>query len=1603
MKNPWEGPACCRWTTEHGEARGHRPAGGTARRTASRHRSLLLVLIAASPASCQWSRTTANEIVHYSFGYQPCSDGSALPDSITTTTAPIATNRKLTTGAGHSCMDGYLGLNMTVPESCSIPPTTCPATSPGVGQCAYKPAVSSSPLEIRNGITSGGFTIEAWLKADPVNLVTDGGRLIASLSAACPFIPASANPSDDCKNGRETTSETELGSSISFRLYQTRDRCLALEYKTRPDESTPSAANCVLMPPLNTACPASAQLSLNPANPQHMVITVDTNGPFPATPSGTTYSKTTVYIDNVVVGSSQSLTGTARDTQMYSTAINNQYDGAYDFTTLWRPNHVLHFGVDGYGGPAPGGFGHDAWGGELYMFAMYGRALNATEVEHNFLAGVDNSAPKATSLVINATEDTCIPLPSLTTSDLVTDYDNTGFSRGQALTARLTSLPKCAPSGATGCGGVYTDSACSAQVASAAALSSLDPATLYYKPSADAFSYYNTTDATTTADGVLATIDWSVSDGAGGSDTAQVLLRISAVNDAPVALQVNTSAYMNIAHEITVAGTDVDGEDASEPIKQCTMRITRLPSLGTLNALQPGGGYGAALSVNDVVPNITVAYKSQTFADTAGKYVVATDSFDFELIDSSGRPSANAATAYISILSGLEAVSLQLTGAEAAEEETPKLVTLRGINQRGGETWFRITQLPTNGSLYQYSGTAATPKGAKISALPVNVSTQYACLAPHVGWTCADITYEGDVDYFSWPTSTRDGVALGNADDGFRFVVESDTETSAVASVSLRVNNVNDRVELVSTPNVTFQWSAIAGESWARVAKGVQIVDRDRGVGFYQLGVRANKGTFKELNHRQPASGGSLVADPTKWQWSADTISTFLGYCPPACTDSAGGCRESLCIEGKDGSLEPTIRTFATPRTAQAFLNDLLYSGDDKAGQKLFVEIDDFDSQVRPPTPPPPGTLRPSPVTIEVRLDPEKSCKTSSFIGGSASCSSDGSQLTSGICGPGLIVAGMGWGITGAIILLWLIICCRQRSRTGPRDYRGKLKPKKKRAPTDQRCCVPLFATLMIWMVGGGFMLRSGGSFWAIQKMDFEGDGYCGPNATEYTFTKQAPSFATPGGASPPPAASANGSTAANAPAAAPGSTATNASGSVASGLVTSDSKYTSPNVGVSGFDNMGCTGGVPKGFMPRRMMGDLLVFTVFGALMLIEVSGRPCGRELGVLVSFFLFVYALGRFASWEAFQNQVPEARACPTCPSFIVLHHSSPPEGPPLYALGPCCIDKNRCDVRPFQNSFVIMIFPAIIVPSFFILCMTFLCACKKRMGSANGEDESDSGDASDSEESDSRERKRSKKKEDKDKDKKKKKKKKKKSGGGKRGDDSDSGSGSDSGDDDDDRGKGRKHGKDKGGGGKKGGGKAAKKDLKKSRHIKDDDDDWLTGAHDDGGEKKKSSKRDKKAPRPEREHPSEAKAGKKEAKAKAKGGEIRTPRVPMMGRLGGAGKKAKPQAEPDMVNSSGLVTISFATSSSANADAPPPPPPIAADLPPPPPPPPAAPPAPIEWFYTDFDNQQLGPITEEGLRALYDTGDVHDFTYVWNESMGNWAPLRDQAFMQALAWT
>ena len=499
---------------------------------------------------------------------------------------------------------------------------------------------------------------------------------------------------------------------------------------------------------------------------------------------------------------------------------------------------------------------------------------------------------------------------------------------------------------------------------------------------------------------------------------------------------------------------------------------------------------------------------------------------------------------------------------------------------------------------------------------------------------CATVLYEGDPNYFSNPKVARNGTPLNNSDDSFSFEVASLKETSAIAAVTLSIDNVVDQPIILAPNNVSFAVSFSSGDARAAVARDVRINDPDRGVGYWWVTVRCNQGSITERSHRQTSVATGLPIDPNNWQYSLGHIRRYLGettavglnYCPPMClAGSSSNVCTSGCIVGKDGQEETEIRAFATPDAARLFINDALYRGGDEGNQKLWIDITNFEDGLprAASDPAPPLAL---PATAEIDLIPNVGC--SSFIGSSCASASQGSE----VCGTGIITTAIGGLLTAVIVIAWLVVCCRQRSRTGIRDPRtGRRKRRSRQAPSDMRCLVPLLATAGFFSTLGAFLLRSGGSAHTLAKMDFYGDGYCGPNATQF-----------------------------------------------ADGDLRGNASSLEPCIGC--IDNGGCTGGVPDGFMLGRSLGDVFVITVVGFLAIIELSGRPRGRTLILLCVCLLFLYWVVKFGVWEAFLDQAAEGpRAeCPQCPNFIT-RDPNPVPGGPIFVLGPC-----EGDIRPFQAS-------------------------------------------------------------------------------------------------------------------------------------------------------------------------------------------------------------------------------------------------------------------------------------------------------------------------------
>ena len=363
--------------------------------------------------------------------------------------------------------------------------------------------------------------------------------------------------------------------------------------------------------------------------------------------------------------------------------------------------------------------------------------------------------------------------------------------------------------------------------------------------------------------------------------------------------------------------------------------------------------------------------------------------------------------------------------------------------------------------------------------------------------------------------------------------------------------------------------------------------------------------------------------------------------------------------------------------------------------------------------------------------------------------------------------------------------------------------------------------------------------------------------------------------------------------------------------------------------------------------MVDMLGVGLIGPLLMIEVSGRPYGRILALLISILIFLLAVVKFSIWDMFLDQRPEASPAlrgvdcgdHECPSFnVMLPDSSPGDAP---VLGRECSEVVY--PRPFQSSFFILIMPAIGLPALLVIMIVACCSFRSFIcGKLCGRGDEDEDDESESESEDEEDRRRKKKKRDRDtrRDK----------------------------DRDRDRDKDRER-------------------RKKREKEKDEDRRTRRNKEETSESKKKKTSRPRAAseeveinvgdhePSVKPPPPSHGKPPPPSGKPPAEKG-LRGPKVPGKAKLG---FKAKGGGGGGAAATTAVAEASYPSAV---------------------PEPPSAPPPPIEWFYMDLDNVQQGPTSDDGLRQLYNMGDIHDFTFVWHEALPAWAPLKDQGVVQGL---
>ena len=126
-------------------------------------------------------------------------------------------------------------------------------------------------------------------------------------------------------------------------------------------------------------------------------------------------------------------------------------------------------------------------------------------------------------------------------------------------------------------------------------------------------------------------------------------------------------------------------------------------------------------------------------------------------------------------------------------------MTLTGINQGPGATWFQVSAMPSHGRIWQYDEAAEDKKGAEILAAGTNVTDVAPPCADDPQWLCLRLMYEGELDFFSLPKQTYLGTPLNNSDDALNFTVYSDSEVEPAVQ-TIEVRNVNDPPKLVAPP-----------------------------------------------------------------------------------------------------------------------------------------------------------------------------------------------------------------------------------------------------------------------------------------------------------------------------------------------------------------------------------------------------------------------------------------------------------------------------------------------------------------------------------------------------------------------------------------------------------------------------------------------------------------------------------------------------------------------------------------------------------------------------------------------------------------------------------
>jgi len=391
---------------------------------------------------------------------------------------------------------------------------------------------------------------------------------------------------------------------------------------------------------------------------------------------------------------------------------------------------------------------------------------------------------------------------------------------------------------------------------------------------------------------------FTVNDGSLTSAVATVSITVTPVNDAPVAISQSVTNLENTPLPITLTGADGDG-----PVTNFT--IAGPPANGTLSGTAPNVTYTPDTNYN------------------------GPDSFTFTVNDGSLTSAVATVSITVQPVNGAPvAFDQSLTNAE----DTPLPVTLTGLDSDGPVTNFTVLTVPTNGTLRV-------------------LDTNGAVLL-----TITNATSLGSTNGLSYLPATN---FFGP--DSFTFVVDDGSLTSAVATVSLSVTNVNDAPTLAlaipdqaGTYGAAFSY-AFPTNTFTDVDAGQTLTftatNLPPGIAFDGAtrtfsGTPTASGTFTvtvtATDNGMPALSASdtfdIVISPAALTVTADNQSRPFGATNPPLTYAFGGFVLGDTTNAVSGA--PSLSTPATPASPVGTYPITVAAGSLSASNYTFTLVD---------------------------------------------------------------------------------------------------------------------------------------------------------------------------------------------------------------------------------------------------------------------------------------------------------------------------------------------------------------------------------------------------------------------------------------------------------------------------------------------------------------------------------------------------------------------------------------------------------------------------------------------------------------------------------------